>query len=133
MRKRYHIIMLGIVCLLALMIGTAPAYSQLLLASGTFRVIEINKEKNRIGVAKLNANPTVRQNWVYLKINTKVIKRFEQNGWQKDEPVEADDCCDIVEVGDILHVEGGRNFDGSINAKSILIYPDTDTSWQDAE
>lgn len=106
-----------------------PAQAQLILASGTYRVVELQHNKERIGIAKLKANPNVVQNWVYIKINTKVTKRFFQNGWQRDENVDPGDIFSVVEKGDIIKVNGGRDWGGAINAKDILILPDNVQSW----
>lgn len=108
-----------------------PAQAQLILASGTYRVVELQPKNERIGIAKLNANPTVVQNWVYVKINTKVTKRFFQNGWQRDENVEPTDIFSVIEKGDIIKVNGGRDWGGAINAKDILILPDNVHSWDE--
>lgn len=110
--------------ILAIVTATAPAQAQMLLTTQVFRVIEVDLEQNRFGVAKLSANPTVRQNWVYIKINTKGMKRFVQDGWQKDEEIDSDDICESLEVGSIVKVSGGRGWDGTITAKSVVILPE---------
>lgn len=105
-------------------LAAVPAQAQLILAEGTYRVTELNQDKERIGIAKLSANPTVTQNWVYLKLKTKITKRFSQNGWLRDENVAVDQVFNIIEVGDVIQVKGGRDWNGSISAKDILIMPD---------
>lgn len=112
-------------------VRSKPAQAQLILASGTYRVVELQPKNERIGIAKLKANPTVVQNWVYVKINTKVTKRFFQNGWQRDEKVEPTDIFHVIEKGDIIKVNGGRDWGGAINAKDILILPDNVHSWDE--
>ena len=104
--------------------GAQPAAAQLILASGTYRVTELSPDKERVGIAQMDANPNVTQNWVYLKLQTKVTKRFSQNGWLRDEKVPVSEIFHVLEVGDVINVEGGRDWNGSITAKSILIMPD---------
>ncbi|MBQ7529797.1 hypothetical protein IJT10_07875 [bacterium] len=106
------------------MFYTTPANAQLILASGTYRVVEIDEGKERIGIAKLDANPNVTQNWVYMRLQTKVTKRFFQDGWQRDEKIEPSEIFSVIEKGDVIKVDGGRDWNGSITAKNILILPD---------
>ena len=51
--------------------GAQPAAAQLILASGTYRVTELSPDKERVGIAQMDANPNVTQNWVYLKLQKK--------------------------------------------------------------
>ncbi|HBM97763.1 TPA: hypothetical protein DD394_09935 [bacterium UBP9_UBA11836] len=112
------------VLLTALFVHAPQAQAQLILASGTYRITELNQDKERIGIAKLDANPTVTQNWVYLRLKTKVTKRFSQNGWLRDESIPVSEIFSVIEKGDVIRVNGGRDWNGSITAKDILIMPD---------
>ncbi len=112
------------ILLTALFINIPQAQAQLILASGTYRITELNQDKERIGIAQLDANPTVTQNWVYLRLKTKVIKRFSQNGWLRDENIPVSEIFNVIEKGDVIRVNGGRDWNGSITAKDILILPD---------
>ncbi len=112
------------ILLTALFINVPQAKAQLILASGTYRITELNQDKERIGIAQMDANPTVTQNWVYLRLKTKVTKRFSQNGWLRDENIPVSEIFSVIEKGDVIRVNGGRDWNGSITAKDILIMPD---------
>jgi len=123
--KRTFSITLAVLALLAAVVAMQyPVQAQLILASGTYRITELDEDKERIGIAQLDANPTVTQNWIYLKLKTKVTKRFSQNGWLRDESVPINEIFNVVEKGDVIKVEGGRDWNGSITAKDIVIMPD---------
>ena len=123
--KRTFSITLAVLALLAAVVAMQyPVQAQLILASGTYRITELDEDKERIGIAQLDANPTVTQNWIYLKLKTKVTKRFSQNGWLRDESVPISEIFNVVEKGDVIKVEGGRDWNGSITAKDIVIMPD---------
>ncbi|MCR4783022.1 MAG: hypothetical protein K6A35_00685 [bacterium] len=123
--KRTFSITLAVLALLAAFVAMQyPVQAQLILASGTYRITELDEDKERIGIAQLDANPTVTQNWIYLKLKTKVTKRFSQNGWLRDESVPISEIFNVVEKGDVIKVEGGRDWNGSITAKDIVIMPD---------
>ncbi len=112
------------ILLTALFANATQAQAQLILASGTYRITELNQDKERIGIAQMDANPTVTQNWVYLRLKTKVTKRFSQNGWLRDENIPVSEIFSVIEKGDVIKVNGGRDWNGSITAKDILIMPD---------
>ena len=123
--KRTFSITLAVLALLAAVVAMQyQVQAQLILASGTYRITELDEDKERIGIAQLDANPTVTQNWIYLKLKTKVTKRFSQNGWLRDESVPISEIFNVVEKGDVIKVEGGRDWNGSITAKDIVIMPD---------
>ena len=123
--KRTFSITLAVLALLAAVVAMQyPVQAQLILASGTYRITELDEDTERIGIAQLDANPTVTQNWIYLKLKTKVTKRFSQNGWLRDESVPISEIFNVVEKGDVIKVEGGRDWNGSITAKDIVIMPD---------
>ncbi|MGM9999657.1 MAG: hypothetical protein ACI38Q_09770 [Candidatus Bruticola sp.] len=125
MKRSFKLYLTLFAIVLAALLATAPqAQAQLILASGTYRITELDQGKERIGIAQLDANPTVTQNWVYLRLKTKVTKRFSQNGWLRDENIPVSEIFSVIEKGDIIKVEGGRDWNGSITAKDILIMPD---------
>ncbi|MGM9992597.1 MAG: hypothetical protein ACI376_07125 [Candidatus Bruticola sp.] len=125
MKRSFKLYLTLFAILLAALLAASPkAQAQLILASGTYRITELDQGKERIGIAQLDANPTVTQNWVYLRLKTKVTKRFSQNGWLRDESIPVSEIFSVIEKGDIIKVEGGRDWNGSITAKDILIMPD---------
>lgn len=112
---------IALFCLLGLFVLSSDHSSgQLLLANGEYRVINIDSNHQRIGVALLEANPDERQNWVYLTASTKINKRHTSgDGWFRDEKLSYEGFFNAVRSGDKLRVEGGRRWDGGITAKKI--------------
>ena len=80
----------------------------------------MESEKQRVGIAKLEANPDKRQRWLYVKATTKFVKRTNLgNQTFRDEILTYDGFFNTVKKGDVLRVNGGRGWDSSITAKSI--------------
>lgn len=93
---------------------------QLLLVNSRYRVVNIDAERQRVGIALLEANPDVRQNWLYVKANTKINKRHSSgDGWFRDETLSYEGFFNTVRAGDKLKIEGGRRWDRGITAKKI--------------
>lgn len=93
---------------------------QLLLASGRYRIVSVDAEHQRVGIALLDAKPDVRQNWIYIKATTKINKRHSSgDGWFRDEQLSYEGFFNSVRAGDKLRVEGGRRWDRAIAAKKI--------------
>lgn len=101
-----------------LFFGTAQA--QLLSVTGEYRVTQVDRPQQRIGIALRESDPNVRQNWIYVKPETKIVKRvFLKNGTFKDKNLNFNDFFDYVKKGTMLRVEGGRDWDKSIHARKI--------------
>lgn len=94
--------------------------AQLLMVTGQYRVVELDKQNQRVGVALPEAQPDTRQNWIYVQANTEVVKRHSNgDGWFKDEKLSYDGFFDSTKPGDMMKVHGGRRWDGGITAKKI--------------
>ena len=73
-----------------------------------------------MGIALLEANPDKRQNWIYVKATTKFVKRTYINKQTfRDEILSYDGFFATVKKGDILRINGGRGWDGTITAKAV--------------
>ena len=131
MSRKIRLLSLLFAALLIGVIASAPASAQLVRAGGLFRVVEVDSGKNRIGICKLDADPNVRQNWLYVKINTKIILREKVNGSNalRDVAVNPVELFSILYKGDVIRVNGGRDWVGSIDAKNIIIYPNDPSTW----
>ena len=108
-----------------------PANAQIILAKGLYRVVEVDRDKTRIGICKLDADPNVRQNWIEIKIDTKIVLR-EQNaetGALRDVAINPLEVFSILYKGDVVRVNGGRDWKGHITAKNLLIYPADPSTW----
>ena len=93
---------------------------QLVLATGEYRVVNVDADHQRVGVALLESQPDKRQNWIYLTATTNINKRHSSgDGWFRDEKLSYEGFFNSVRSGDKLRVEGGRRWDGGITAKKI--------------
>lgn len=103
-----------------LLITTESSSGQLLLASGEYRVVDVDSEHARVSVALIEAVPDKHQNWIYITATTKVTKRHTSgDGWFRDEKLSYEGFFNSVRPGDKLRVEGGRRWDGGVTARKI--------------
>lgn len=71
MRRGYRFKALTLFALLGLFVLSSDRSSgQLLLASGEYRVVDIDQDNLRVGVALMESSPDKRQNWIYLTAST---------------------------------------------------------------
>jgi len=119
--RSYRFRAIALFCLLGLFVLSSDRSSgQLILASGEYRVVNVDADHQRVGVALLEAKPDVRQNWVYVTATTSINKRHSSgDGWFRDEQLSYEGFFNSVRTGDKLRVEGGRRWDGGITAKKI--------------
>lgn len=102
------------------LVTTETSSGQLLLASGEYRVVDVDSDHARVSVALLEAQEGQHQNWIYLTGTTKVTKRHSSgDGWFRDEKLSYEGFFNSVRPGDKLRVEGGRRWDGGVTAKKI--------------
>ncbi len=102
--------------------GMRSTQAQILLTTGEYRIVVIDKAEQRLGIAELEANPNRRQNWVYVKYNTELMKRVNPNpddGEFRYEKVSWVQFFNDVKKGSLITVHGGRDWDRSIDAKKI--------------
>lgn len=106
--------------MLFIMVLGTPSQAQLVTVKGEYRVVNTQAHKQRVGVAKLKANPNKRQNWVYVKATTKFVKRTRLSDQTfRDEILTYDGFFNTVKKGDVLRINGGRGWDGTMTAKAI--------------
>lgn len=115
-----HLLVRNLLLALFCLLGVQSAQAQLVTVKAEYRVVETDAENQRIGVALPEADPHKRQNWLYVKATTKFVKRTDLgNQTFRDEILTYDGFFNTVKKGDMLRVNGGRGWDGSITAKSI--------------
>lgn len=131
--SRSLVLTVALLMLALITVGTKPANSQIVMSEGLFRVVSVDKENFRLGITKLDDNPSIRRNWVYIKIDTNVTQRTENDGWFSDAQISPSEVFEVVEPGTVIKVSGGRGWDTSISAKSLMIYPDDEASWDNDE
>lgn len=113
---------LAVILTAATLFGIDAAEAQLVLVESKYRIVEVDQFENRIGVALPDANPNEVQTWVYVKSDTRASKRnYTGNGYYRDEQLTPNGVLNAAErrEGELIKVHGGRDFDGSIDAKAI--------------
>lgn len=108
--------------LLLFLVAAGPAQAQLLSVTGEYRITNVDQAGQRVGVALRDADPNIRQNWVYIKPDTRIVKRtFLPGGVFKDENWTFNGFFEKARKGMKIKVEGGRDWDKSIHAKKIWL------------
>lgn len=103
-------------------LNTAPADAQMILVESKYRVVDVDKFENRIRVALPEDDPNVGQNWVYIDSDTRGAMRiYHGNGTFSDQVLGPEAILNAAAAreGQLIRVHGGRDWDGSINAKSV--------------
>ena len=98
------------------------AEAQLVMVESKYRIVEVDRTENRIGIALPDAAPNERQNWVYIKPDTTASMRQNLgNGTFRDDAMTPNGVLDAAQsrIGGMMKVNGGRDFDGSIDAKKV--------------
>lgn len=108
-------LLLALVALLVL-----PSYAQLLMVTGEYRVVETDRPEHRIGIALREDDPSVRQNWVYVDLDTQISQRQSIGGGAyRDVQLGRDQMWNLMTKGRKFRVHGGRDWNGTIVAKKI--------------
>ncbi len=103
-------------------VGAEKVEAQLVSVESQYRIVEVDRFENRIGIALPDAAPGERQNWIYIKSDTKgSMRQSFGNGLFRDEAMTPNGMLDAASsrIGGLIKVNGGRDFDGSIDAKKI--------------
>lgn len=112
----------------ALMIAGAlftaeKAQAQMVLVESRYRIVKVDPAENRIGVALEDANPNKVQTWVRVDLDTKgsVREYIRSTRSFRDRQLSPKGILNVAAQnrGDLIKVNGGRNWDGNITAKSI--------------
>lgn len=123
MTRIVNFCLLGLFTLVLAGATITPAEAQLVLVDEPFRIVSVDKDKNRIGIAKPDAKPNVRQNWVYLDLDTRGSYRqyIPSAGAYRDKVLNANQVLNVAASnrGQLMNVKGGRDWGGSIKAKTI--------------
>ncbi|MBQ7502972.1 hypothetical protein IJT93_09770 [bacterium] len=106
--------------LLSFFLKVPAAEAQLVPVTETYRVVVVDRAEQKIGIARINDSPDVRQNWVYIKDHTEIVHRIWRDQEFRDEEVDWNEFFRLIKKGHCIRVHGGRNLDMSIDAKSIL-------------
>ncbi|MCR4784801.1 MAG: hypothetical protein K6A35_09870 [bacterium] len=118
--RKFSLYLAVLAVVLGMLAVSRPALSQIILMAGEYQVVIVDKAEQRLGIASLDANPDRCQNWIYIKYNTEIFHRV----WLDDkdfkvERMEWDEFLATVKKGTHIRVHGGRDWDGSIDARKI--------------
>lgn len=123
MRKNIGTFMLGLGILAGgAFVGADKVEAQVLTVESQYRIVEVDTHENRIGIALPDANPNERQNWVYIESDTNgSMRHYLGNGTFRDEAMTPNGILKAAQsrVGELMKIEGGRDFDGSIDASKV--------------
>lgn len=103
-------------------LSVQPADAQLVLVETKYRIVDVDRAEERIAIALPDAEPDVRQNWVYIDNETRgSMRTYYGDGYFKDNQLSPQQILNQAEAheGDFMRVHGGRDWDGSIDAKTI--------------
>lgn len=108
--------------LLALLV---PARAQILTADAPYRIVTLKPDEHGFDIQLVSERDhTDAQNWVYFKVETKIYQEIiRDDGSRKVFELTPKKFFQIARVGDIVRVEGGRNWDMSIAAYKIWMAP----------
>ena len=108
--------------LVALALWAGRAQAQILMVTGEYRVTNVDRAQQRIGIALREDDPNHRQNWVYVKPETQIVRRvWLRGGAFRDQVMTWNNFFEYVHKGTLLKVHGGRDWDGSIQAKKVWL------------
>lgn len=93
--------------------------SSIINVNSKYRVVSVEPGMYQFGVALLDANPYHIQNYVHIRIDTKISQRVYTNGGAYDRMLSPTQIFNVVQPGTIIHVKGGRDWDNTIVAKKI--------------
>ena len=118
MRRFYSIIWMALLLMGA--VWTAPAEAQLLTVTGDYRITDVDKANQRVGIAIREDDPNRRQNWLYIRPDTHInVRRQVGRGAFRDEQVSWEGAWSVLKKGRKIRIHGGRDWDGTIVAKKI--------------
>ncbi len=98
------------------------AEAQLINVESKYRIVEVDRAEQRIGVALVEAEPKTRQTWIYVKPGTKSsMRQYLGGGAFRDEILSTNGIFNAAEarIGNVFKISGGRDFDGSVDAKKV--------------
>jgi hypothetical protein len=117
--RSYLKLFLMVALVTVVMAAATPSPAQVVLVDNQYYVTELRPGKNEFGVALKKGEYT--KNWVHVKSDTRISMRrwLGQGRGFKDQVIPADRLFNVLRLGMKVRVAGGRNWDGSTNAKQI--------------
>lgn len=102
---------------LAVFTVITPVAAQMVLVDNTYYVTELRPGKMEFGVALHRGEYT--KNWVHVRQSTRIVMRKWRGHAFRDYVISSDRLWNVLRLGMKVRVAGGRNWDGSTNAKQI--------------
>lgn len=108
-----------------LIVLCVPARAQVLTVDSNYRIVTLKPDEHGFDIQLVSeSDHTDAQNWVYFKIETKIYQEIiRDDGSRKVFEVSPKKFFQIAKVGDIVRVQGGRDWDMSIAAYKIWLAP----------
>src|SRR5262249_13773524 len=102
-----------------------PARAQVLHVDSNYRIVTLKPDEHGFDIQLVSeTNHNDAQNWVYFKVETVIYQEIIRNdGSRKVFEVSPKKFFQIAKVGDIVRVDGGRDWDMSIAAYKIWLAP----------
>lgn len=120
--KIINFLLIAVTLVSGVLLTQEKVEAQLLVVDSKYRIVEVDRAEQRIGVALEDADPNETQTWVYVKPDTRSsLRTHHGNGLFRDENLSFNGILDVAakREGGFFKVHGGRDFDGSIDAKTI--------------
>ncbi|GMU54914.1 MAG: hypothetical protein AMXMBFR33_40600 [Candidatus Xenobia bacterium] len=105
------------------LVGTASA--QVLTVDSNYRIVTLKPDEHGFDIQLVEErDPHDAQNWVYFKLETKIYQEIiRDDGSRKVFELTPQKFFKLAKVGDIVRVQGGRDWDMSIAAYKIWLAP----------
>ncbi|MEW6278643.1 MAG: hypothetical protein AB1758_08490 [Candidatus Eremiobacterota bacterium] len=101
------------------------AQAQVLTVDAKYRIVNLKPDENGFDVQLLDAtDPEDDQNWVFFKVDTKIYQEIiRKDGSRKVFEVSMPKFFRIAKKGDIVRVQGGRDWTMEIAAYKVWLAP----------
>ena len=117
-----HMLLMATIVVGGMYMTQKRADAQLIKVESSYRIVTVDRAGQRIGVALPEDDPKVRQSWIYIKPDTTgSLRKKYKGGYFKDFSLGYNEIFSSAEKyrGSLFKVTGGRDFDGSIDAKKV--------------
>lgn len=99
--------------------STESAPQSLFVVKSQYRIVTNEAWDNQFGIALVDANPTVIQNYLHIRIDTRISKRVYTSNGAYDQQIAPSSIFAHLQPGQIVRVEAGRDWDNTLVAYKI--------------
>lgn len=100
-------------------LDTASHASALFTVNSQYRIVTSESYDNQFGIALIDANPNVIQNYLHIRIDTRISQRVYTAGGAYDRQISPSNIFSYLSPGQIIRVEAGRDWDNTLVAYKI--------------